>query len=187
MWNPGDVVMWKGIINNKVWHVQPTSAVKDRLKELALTLLPGTECLADETYPLGKQRSNRWWDCRDNDWVMKPYIWRTNRLLLILEPETSFSTILFWDHAADEFICYYINFQLPFKRSHTSLDTLDLELDIIIHPNFTYEWKDLEEYNAVLRQGIISAKYGLEIDAAKSEIFDRLKDQIYPFDGSWLD
>jgi protein associated with RNAse G/E len=187
MWNPGEIVMWRGIVNDKVWHVQPTIVVKDDPHELVLTLLPGTECLADETYPLGKQSSKRWWDFNDNDWVMKPYTWRTNRLLLILEPETYYSTILFWDHATDAFVCYYINFQLPFKRNHASMDTLDLELDIVIYPNFTYEWKDLEEYNAVLEQGIIPAEYVQEIDAAKSGIFDRLKDRKYPFDGSWLD
>jgi len=179
--------MWRGILNDSVWHVQPTIVVKDDPDELVLTLLPGTECLAEETYPLGKQNSKRWWDFKDRDWVLKPYTWRTNRLLLILKPDAHYSTILFWDHASDRFLCYYINFQEPFRRNHSSIDTLDLELDIIIHPNFTHEWKDLEEYDAVRKQGIISREHERAIETAQPEIFDKLEKRQYPFDGSWLD
>jgi hypothetical protein len=187
MWNPGDIVMWRGILNEQVWHVQPTIVVKDEPSELVLTLLPGTECLAEETYPLGKQKAKRWWDFRDNNWVLKPYIWHTNRLLLILRPDTYYSTILFWEDASDKFICYYINFQLPFKRNHSCVDTLDLELDIVIHPNFAHEWKDLDDYQTALEHGIVSAEYKWEIDNVKPEIFDKLEKRQYPFDGSWLD
>ncbi len=115
------------------------------LDELILTLLPGTECMAEETYPQGKQIAKRWWDFPHNDWKMKKYLWRTNRLLLVLEPEKYYSTMYFWNDESNEFLCYYINFQLPFKRNHASIDTLDLELDLIIRPDFNHEWKDLDE------------------------------------------
>ena len=186
MWKPGEIVMWRGILNDHVWHVQPTIVVKDDPTELVLTLLPGTECLAEETYPLGKQKSKRWWDFKDHDWVLKPYTWQTNRLLLILKPDEYYSTILFWDQASNEFICYYINFQLPFKRNHSSIDTLDLELDIVIRPNFTYEWKDLDEYQMTLERGIISTAHEREIETAKPDVLDKLEKRQYPFDGSWL-
>lgn len=187
MWKTGDVVMWRGILREQVWHVQPTIVVKDEPDELVVTLLPGTECLAEETYPLGKENSKRWWDFLDDDWVMKPYEWRTNRLLLILKPDICYSTILFWDHASDEFLCYYVNFQLPIKRNHSSFDTLDLELDIVIRPDFSHEWKDMDEYQMTLREGFISSEQGTKIDNAKQDIFEKLEIRQYPFDGSWLD
>jgi hypothetical protein len=65
MWKSGDVVMWRGILREQVWHVQPTIVVKDEPDEIILVLLPGTECLAEETYPLGKQAARRWWDFMD--------------------------------------------------------------------------------------------------------------------------
>jgi len=187
MWKPGDIVSWRGIRNNCVWHVQPTIVVKDNPDELVLTLLPGTECMAEETYPQGKQHARRWWDFKNNDWVLKPYTWHTNRLLLILEPDACYSTILFWDDASDKFLCYYINFQVPFKRHHACMDTLDLELDIIINPDFAYEWKDLDDYQIALEQGFVSSEHKQQIDDTKLEIFDRLEKRQYPFDGSWLD
>jgi len=187
MWNPGDIVLWRGILNGHVWHVQPTIVVKDTADELVLTLIPGTECAAEETYLQGKQHARRWWDFKNNDWVLEKYKWHTNRLLLILEPEKYYSTILFWDHKSNEFLCYYINFQLPFRRSSLGIDTLDLDLDIIINPDFSFEWKDVDDYQKAIAHGLIFPDWVQEIDSAKPEIFERLEKRQYPFDGSWLD
>jgi hypothetical protein len=51
MWNPGDVISWRGIYRERIWHCQPTIVVKESLEEVVTTLLPGTECIADENYP----------------------------------------------------------------------------------------------------------------------------------------
>jgi hypothetical protein len=142
MWKPGDIIAWRGIYRGLIWHVQPTILVKDSPEEIALTLLPGTECIADENYPKGKKNSKRRWHFINEEWHLARYTWQTNRLLLIFEPKKYYSTILFWNHSSNEFLCYYINFQVPFQRNHCALDTLDLDLDLIINLDFTYAWKD---------------------------------------------
>ena len=187
MWKPGDIVSWRGILRERVWHVQPTIVVKDEPEELVLTLLPGTECMAEETYPLGKKNSKRWWDFKDNDWKLAKYNWRTNRLLLLFEPEKCYSTILFWDHATDEFLCYYINFQIPFQRRYDNADTLDLELDLIVNPDLTLQWKDVEDYQMAVDHDLISPAWMQKIENTKPEILNRIEKRLYPFDGSWLD
>jgi len=187
MWQPGDVVAWRGIRNNLVWHVQPTIVVKDSPEELVLTLLPGTECAAEETYSLGKKNGKRWWDFKQNDWKLAKYIWRTNRLLLLFEPNKCYSTILFWEHASDKFLYYYINFQVPFQRGDYSADTLDLELDLIINPDFSTEWKDKDDYQKAIDHGLISTEWMQCIQSAQPEILDKLEARQYPFDGTWLD
>jgi protein associated with RNAse G/E len=187
MWNPGEIVSWRGIRNQVVWHVQPTIVVRDSPEELVLTLLPGTECMAEETYPLGKNNGKRWWDFKANDWKLAKYIWRTNRLLLILEPEKCYSIILFWEDAGNEFLCYYINFQVPYQRRDHHVDTLDLELDLIIKPDLSMEWKDEDDYQKAMEQGLITSEWTRRIEDAQLEILDRLESRKYPFDGSWLD
>ena len=187
MWQPGDVVAWRGIRNNLVWHVQPTIVVKDSPEELVLTLLPGTECAAEETYSLGKKNGKRWWDFKQNDWKLAKYIWRTNRLLLLFEPNKCYSTILFWEHASDKFLYYYINFQVPFQRGDYSADTLDLELDLIINPDFSTEWKDKDDYQKAIDHGLISTEWMQCIQSAQPEVLDKLEARQYPFDGTWLD
>jgi predicted RNA-binding protein associated with RNAse of E/G family len=185
-WKPGDVISWRGIYRNRVWHVQPTIVVKDSLEEIVLTLLPGTECIAEENYPKGKRNSGRRWFFVNEDWQLAKYTWQTNRLLLIFEPEKYYSTIFFWNQASNEFLGYYINFQLPFRRNECAVDTLDLDLDLIINPDFSYEWKDLDDYQKAIAHEIISPEWIHGIETAKQEIFAKLEKRQYPFDGSWL-
>lgn len=187
MWEPGDVISWRGIYRERIWHVQPTLLVKDSSDDIVLALLPGTECMAEENYPKGKNNRKRRWDFKDRDWKLSSYIWQKNRLLLIFEPDSFYSTILFWNQERDEFLSYYINFQLPFKRTQFSVDTLDLDLDLLIHPDFSYEWKDVDDYQKAISHGVILPEWADEIDSAGVEIFQKLEKRQYPFDGSWLD
>lgn len=186
MWNPGDVISWRGIYRERIWHVQPTILIKDSPKEIVLTLLPGTECIAEENYPKGKKNGARLWDFKEKAWHLAKYTWQTNRLLLIFEPEKYYSIIHFWNHVSGEFLCYYINFQLPFQRSHCGVDTLDLDLDLIINPDFSYEWKDVDDYQKAIECGIIPSECIQGIETAKPGILERIEKRQYPFNGSWL-
>jgi predicted RNA-binding protein associated with RNAse of E/G family len=186
MWKPGDIVLWRGIYRERVWHAQTTIVVKDTPDEIILTLLPGTECIAPEGYLDGKDSNKRRWNFKDTDWEIHKYSWRTNRLLLLLEPEKYYSIMHFWDDASNEFLCYYINFQLPFKRSHNAVDTLDLDLDIIINPDLSFEWKDEEDYQKAIDHGVIFPEWVQGIEDAKKDVFAKLESRQYPFDGTWL-
>jgi protein associated with RNAse G/E len=187
MWQPGDVIAWRGIYRQRVWHVQPTIVVKDSPKEIVLTLLPGTECVAPEGYLEGKQSDKRRWNFKDKYWKWEKYDWRTNRLLILLEPDKFYSTMYFWNHATNEFLCYYMNFQVPYERGTNSVDTLDLDLDLIINPDFSFQWKDEEDYQQAIRHAIISSEWVKGIETAKGDIFEKLEKRQYPYDGSWLD
>ena len=186
MWKPGEVVSWRGIYRERVWHAQTTIVVKDSPEEIVLTLLPGTECIAPEGYLDGKDSSKRRWNFKDKYWAAQDYLWRTNRLLLLLEPEKFYSIMHFWEHASNEFLCYYVNFQLPFKRGANSVDTLDLDLDIIVNPDLSFEWKDEADYQKAIEHEIIFPEWIQGIEDAKQEILGMLERRQYPFDGYWL-
>ena len=55
LWKPGDVIVWRGIYRNQVWHVQPVIVVKDTPEEIVCNSPPGTECIAPEGYS-GRKR-----------------------------------------------------------------------------------------------------------------------------------
>ncbi len=185
-WIAGDIVTWRGIYRGRVWHAQPVIIVKDSPQEIAVALLPGTHCVAPEGYLQGKQTDKRRWNFKEKFWEMETYLWRENRLLLLIEPNKFYSTILFWNHAGNNFSCYYINFQLPYRRLPNAIDTLDLDLDLIIHPDFRLEWKDETDYQTAIEEGIIIPEWVAEIDVAKAEILANIERRVYPFDGSWL-
>lgn len=186
MWKAGDVIAWRGIYRDRIWHAMPTIIVKDSPQEIVLALAPGTDCMVEADYVNGKKNGKRRWDFKDEDWKLEKFSWHTNRLLFLIEPEKYYSTIFFWDHESNEFLCYYINLQLPFKRNHSSIDTLDLDLDIVIHPDFSFEWKDVDDYQKGIETGIILPEWVNEIDTSKREVLERLEKREYPFDKSWL-
>lgn len=186
MWNSGDVMTWRGIYRNRLWHAQTVIVVKDTLEELAVALLPGTECVAPEGYLDGKDSTKRRWNCKDRDWKLKNYAWRANRLLILLEPDKYYSTMHFWHGDTNDFLCYYINFQLPFQRSHGGIDTLDLDLDLIIRPDFSFEWKDEDDYQKAIDNDVITPEWTQEIEKAKTEVLNKLEKRQYPYNGYWL-
>lgn len=186
LWKSGDVIVWRGIYRNQVWHAQPVIVVKDTPEEMCVTLLPGTECVAPEGYLDGKDSAKRRWSFKEKDWKLENYAWRTNRLLILLEPDTYYSTMFFWRADSNDFLLYYINFQLPFQRSHCGIDTLDLDLDLIIYPDFSFRWKDEDDYQKAIDHEVIMPEWTQAIEIAKNEIFNKLEKRQYPYDGSWL-
>lgn len=186
-WKPGDLISWRGIYRERIWHAQTVIIVKDTIEETVIALLTGTECIAAEGYLNGKDSSKRRWHFKEKTWALEKYSWHTHRLLIILEPEKYYATMLFWNDKSDEFICYYNNFQLPFQRSQYGIDTLDLDLDLIVNPDFSYEWKDVADYQNAIENEIILPEWIKGIELAKQEIFEKLETRQYPYDGSWLD
>jgi protein associated with RNAse G/E len=83
-------------------------------------------------------------------------------------------------------VCYYINFQLPFRRTELGFDTLDLDLDLVIQPTFDWEWKDVDEFQRGVASGGIRLEWVNEIGHAKEEVLARLEKREYPLDSSWL-
>jgi hypothetical protein len=189
-WLSGDTVALRGLVNQQVWHVQSTRVVWDTPEEIALLLVPGAECAAPSGYIHKKHGDNSYWDrwqeFLGDSWSLEKYLWRNNRFLILLEPLKYYASIYIWDHASNVFKGYYINFQLPFKRCHCGFDTYDLELDIVINPDFQWYWKDVDDYQRGLQIGAICTEWVSGVEQARKEILDRLAGRLYPLNGRWL-
>jgi hypothetical protein len=190
MWNIGDSVALRGIYNGRVWLAQAVTVVKDADDETILLLTPGAQCAYPDGYWSWRRddhsQPTRWDDARSNAWTLREFDWQTNRVLMFLEPQAYYSTWYFWEHAANRFLCYYVSFQLPYRRSHCGFDTLDLELDLVVDPTFTWEWKDEDDFRDGVRQGCIREEWVEGIECAKQDVFARIHERRYPLDGSWI-
>ena len=185
----GENSVLRGIVNNKIWIAQSVIVVKDTQKETILLLQPGAQCAIPDKYWRWKRDAShetRWQMSKRDQIILQDYIWQTNRILMFLEPDKYYSCMLFWDHESDKFNCYYINFQLPYRRSQCGFDTLDLDLDIVIEQDYKWKWKDEDEYQEGSKEGEIKEEWVNRIEQSKSEVFDRILKRSYPLDGSWL-
>ena len=190
LWHPGERAVLRGIVNKRVWSALSVIVVKDTVEETILLLLPGAQCVYPEGYFRWKygdySRGTRWQEARSNAWTFREFTWRTNRFLMFLEPQKYYAIFSIWDHETDQFTCYYVNFQLPYRRSHCGFDTLDLDLDLIIDPQFTWRWKDEDDFRKGIQEGGIHSDWVRGIESARYEIFDKIYTQSYPLDGSWV-
>lgn len=191
-WEVGESCVLRGIVNNQVWLAQSVIVVKDEPKETVLLLLPGAQCAFPEGYWHWRRHNDfsygtRWQEAKSEQLKLREFGWHTNRILMFLEPEKYYSCCLFWDHASDQFGCYYINFQLPYQRSHCGFDTLDLDLDIVIDPQYHWKWKDEDEYQDGIRDGGIQEQWVKGIEQSQAEVLGRIQRRDYPLDGSWLE
>jgi hypothetical protein len=189
-WNPGDQIALRRMYAGHPWHVQSVIVVKDNPEEIALLLIPGAECVAPYGYIHQKHGSEgkweRWQEMLNPPWRLEKYAWRTSHFLILLKPDDFYSIIYIWE-ATNAFLCYYVNFQLPFQRSHCGFDTFDLELDLVIKPDYSWRWKDVEDYQRGIAAGILIPEWVRGLETAQKDVFDRLEQRRYPLDGRWLD
>ncbi len=189
LWKAGDHILLRGVYNGSATYMQSARVVQDTPEETALLVWPGAECMVPSGYlhhAHDRSMWDRWAETTTNTLKLEKYIWHTNRFLILLEPEKYFSTIYIWEAAKDKFVGYYINFQLPYRRSRLGFDTLDLDLDIVIEPDFQWSWKDMDEYQQGIEAGGIHADWVNEVERAKQEVFTRLEKRGHPFNSDWL-
>ena len=190
-WAAGDNCVLRGIVNNQVWMAKSVIVVKDRPEETVLLLIPGAQCAFPEGYWRWKKnrdysQGTRWQEAKREHILLREFTWQTNRILMFLEPKKYYSCSIFWDHDSDQFNCYYVNYQLPYQRSHCGFDTLDLDLDIVIDPEYNWKWKDEGDYRVGIREGGIQDEWVKGIEKSREEVFDRINKHSYPLNGSWL-
>jgi protein associated with RNAse G/E len=128
------------------------------------------------------------WDEQDSGrWEMADWVWQQRRALILMPPETYYAVFLFWSDRTSEFEGWYVNFQLPFRRTDWSIDTLDLEIDLIIEPDGSWRWKDEAEYQSGVWRGSIPADVAAEIEKARKEVLSLLSSGSRLFDRKWLE
>jgi protein associated with RNAse G/E len=189
-WQPGEAVALRGMYNQKPWYIQSARVVKDTAEEIALLVMPGAECAAPVGYIQQKHGNNSHWELwqevLSGNWKLEKYDWHTNRFLILLEPQKYYASIYIWNQASGTFECYYINFQLPFVRSHCGFDTYDLELDIVIDPDYQWHWKDVDDYHEGIRMGVLRPEWVQGIEQDQKDVFERIKNRKYPLNAHWL-
>jgi hypothetical protein len=65
---------------------------------------------------------------------------------------------------------WYVNFEVPYRRTGLGIDTLDLFLDLVIGPNLDrVVWKDEGEYAQARRLGLVGDAVHAGVQAAREK------------------
>lgn len=76
---------------------------------------------------------------------------------------------------------WYVNFQLPMERTEDGYDTLDLVLDLIVAPDWSWSWKDVEPFEAAVRRGIFTTEMKAAVETQAADVHQSIADQAGPF------
>lgn len=90
-------------------------------------------------------------------------------------------------HADGRFAHWYVNFQVPIERTAAGYDSLDLVLDMMVAPDWSWAWKDAEPFDAAVRRGIFSTQVKAAVEAQAEEVRAILERRAGPFSPAWRD
>ncbi len=164
---------------------QSVTLLKDSANEKEVLLSTGNQYAGPESYFNNNFLNGaRWLEAEKGQWNLKVTTWKKTNVVMILIPDKFYSINLFWDNSTNNFQCYYINFQLPYKRTKYGFDTLDLDLDIVVSKDLKWELKDFPDYQKGIELGGIKKDWVIAIENDKNEILEKINNAEYPFDGS---
>lgn len=100
--------------------------------------------------------------------------------LSIFRPDRWCRINLGFDPQDGHFLGWYIDFQLPPDPTPTGLATKDLVLDLWINPDRTWEWKDQDDLEVAIAEGIVDPRCRAQLDREADEILAELHDRRPP-------
>jgi hypothetical protein len=82
---------------------------------------------------------------------------------------------------------WYVNLQLPTRRTERGLETMDLMLDVTIDLDRTWRWKDDDELDTFVRRGVFDPALAERVREEGLRVARRAERNEPPFDGPWPD
>ncbi|WBL35615.1 DUF402 domain-containing protein [Tepidiforma flava] len=170
---PGETVALRYITraDSTVGMTWPARVVRDDDELVALWIPEGAEYRAWHRPP-GEPRR------------LGPARWRRETLRLMF-PGRAHSTWCSWEGPDRAFRMYYVNFEEPFRRTPIGFDTNDHALDIVVWPDFRWEWKDLDEFEALAAQGVFTEPFAAAVRAEAAAVLAELERRSGVFAGEW--
>ena len=87
---------------------------------------------------------------------------------------------------AGRFRGWYVNVQTPFRRMPYGVDITDLTLDIIVRPDYSWYWKDVDEIERAVQVGACSEEMAASIWRAGEDAAAMIEARQSPFDDEWI-
>lgn len=187
-WEPGDQVLWRyrGNGTDALHICRPVTVVRDDADVLAVWMAPGTACvkpvLADGSAIQGEPLATRYLKPRR---VRVEQWWGTG-VLKIAHAGEPWSVWLFWD-TGWRFKNWYVNFEEPRRRWSGGVDSEDHFLDISVHPDRSWHWRDEDEFAQAQAVGLMPARQAARVRRAAREAVRVIGDWGHPFRDGWED
>ncbi len=188
---PGRTVIYRNTQHGRVVNVRPCRVVSDDERGLLLWLARGSAVaveVADDGRGIRQMPFTEW---AGRGRRMQHGVWQGPGILKFLPPDADHSVWFFRDDDG-RFAGWYVNLEERAVRwddgDLAGVDAVDQDLDVVIAPDRTWEWKDEDEFTERLA---IPEHYWVPDEAAVRAEGRRVVKLIeageFPFDGTWTD
>lgn len=183
----GGTVVLKEVWRGLLWSARPAIVVADQPDLTAFWLPAGTQWKAPTTPPTRERaetRGERLAQClMRGDWVLEDFEWDTSTLW-VSEPGAAHTIGVSW-RPEGEFAGWYVNLQEPFRRTSSGFQWMDHMLDVVVHPDRSWHWKDEDELQLMVDRGIFDQRLALAIRTEGERVISRLSREEAPFSDTW--
>ncbi|MCO5200413.1 MAG: DUF402 domain-containing protein [Chloroflexi bacterium] len=171
-WQPGDEVVLRYItrLDGVAGMTWPARVVRD--DELLALYVPRGSMQMAWHQPPGQSRG------------LVEREWRRDMLRLMF-PGKAHSVWCFWEGDERRFTSYYVNMEEPFRRTAIGVDTNDHALDIVVNPDLSWSWKDLDEFEGLVARGTYSPEFGQAVREEAEQVVADIEARREPFDAGW--
>ncbi|MFG2193097.1 DUF402 domain-containing protein [Streptomyces sp. NPDC048639] len=185
-WQPGDHILWRYRSNgtDQVHICRPVTVVEDTPELLAAWMAPGTVCvkpvLSDGTPVHREPLATRYTKPRSTTLSR----WFGTGVLKLARPGDPWSIWLFWENGW-RFKNWYVNLEEPLRRWARGVDSEDHFLDISVHPDGGWDWRDEDEFAQAQQAGLMNAGQAERVRAAGRAAVELIDAWGSPFRDGW--
>jgi len=185
-WNPGDAVLLRYLRNTPGDVIVPVRVVHDANDYIALYTAVGTPLKVQATRD--GQRLTRATPFIEREGMIGGFAnaeWHTNHTLTLYQPGRMSVIMLFWRDGDWELRNWYGNIQAPLKRTRLGFDTADYLLDVWINPDFSWEWKDEDEWELAREHGLLESGLLDQVRSEGERIIADVEARAWPFNAGF--
>jgi len=175
----GERIVHRDLHDGKVWYARAEIVVEDR-PGLLVTYWPLGAGVVAPTRPSDGAEMR----LPVEPWELRPQLWEGSYPLCHWRTDEAFSTWLFWGEDW-VFEGWYINMQDPVSWTEQGYDTTDGVIDIWVEPDGTWEWKDEDELDVAIANGVMTPKAAEAFRAEGLRAIGLMKKGVDPFNSVW--
>jgi len=186
-WQAGATIVLQEVWHERLWSARPMRVVQDSGTSVVLWCPKGTAwktSTTPPTRPRAASRAERLSRCLlYRDWVLKDFTWNVSALVLVTAGNW-YAIWVSW-HESGEPWGWYINLQRPFRRTASGLQTMDLMLDVLVNLERQWQWKDEDEFDALLHMRLIDEREASNVREAAQRVIQDVEANRPPFSEPW--
>ena len=188
---PGQLILHRNVRHGRIGWVRPARVVSDDERGLLLWLARGSAVVNEVAADGRGMRAMPFAEWVGTGYRLVVGSWQGPGVLKLLPPGAYHSVWWFRDESG-KLTNWYVNLEEPGVRwddgEVAGVDIVDQDLDIVVRPDLSWEWKDEGEFTE--RLAFPDDYWVTDEDAVRAEgerVVKRIEAGQFPFDGTWTD